>query len=116
MICETPEKPKCKCARKDIEYKENNIQRAKESTWQAIKEFRDFCGHWPSCKALRVDTIPPPFAIKASDKCACAIVRAWIVIARSIGVNEAKLLQAELHLSLMRHWQEQHRGEIKIPD
>jgi hypothetical protein len=57
---------------------------------------------------------PSPFCIQPHDPQALAIIRVWIMTARSMKVNEDKLMKAEIHFKEIREWQKVNG--TKIPD
>lgn len=58
--------------------------------------------------------MPSPFELKASDPFTLAVIRAWITIAKSMGVNAVKIAKAEDHYYQIKRWQTTHA--TKLPD
>lgn len=50
-------------------------------------------------------SMPSPFSIQPWDPQALAMIRMWIITARSMKVNEDKLLRAEKHFEEIKRWQ-----------
>lgn len=70
------------------------------------------------CKEIfaRVPDEEPVFTIRAHDKLAEKIVRAWLMEARAAGAPAAKLSLAEEHLRAIVDWRAMNADRVKVPD
>jgi hypothetical protein len=59
---------------------------------------------------------PEPFLIKPQDKYAVDVLNLWLALARTGGVNSAKLARARAHREAMLLWQQENPDKVKVPD
>lgn len=62
----------------------------------------------------KVSQEEPIFILRAQDTLAVYAVNFWVNLAKSMGVNEAKILSAQMHAAAMKEWQICH--PTKRPD
>lgn len=56
------------------------------------------------------------FNLRASDALAPDTIKAWIRLAKSKRVNQAKIDNAMNHLAAIEEWQRTHPTLVKVPD
>ena len=58
----------------------------------------------------------PVFILRGKDKLARYVVKYWMDMARTAGVNQGKMIRAGEHLDAMDRFSVEHPERMKVPD